>query len=219
MSSAILIFSKSADRGQVKTRLRSALSEEQCLQLHLALLQDTLQKCAATHMNTILYLAGSGFLPFDPQIPVRTQQGKDLGERLTNAFKTELTSFRRIVIIGTDSPTFPATRITEAVELLSHSDLVLGPSDDGGYYLIAMQTLLPIFSNIPWGTSDVFRATMAAAASYQTSILPRCFDVDEPADLTRLRAELPQAKHVEHTRRWFEQNPNLEPHRTRRSQK
>src|SRR5262245_32387204 len=150
MSSAILIFSKSADRGEVKTRLRAALSEEQCLQLHLALLQDTIQKCINIHnIDTILYLAGSGFLPFDPQIAIRHQRGMDLGERLQNAFETELKSYDSVVIIGTDSPTFPVSRITDSLELLSHSDLVLGPSEDGGYYLIAMKTLLPIFSGIP----------------------------------------------------------------------
>jgi glycosyltransferase A (GT-A) superfamily protein (DUF2064 family) len=161
-------------------------------------------------MDTILYLTGSGYLPFDPQITVRHQEGKDLGERLTNAFANELKAYNCVVIIGTDSPTFPASRLTEAVEMLSHSDLVLGPSEDGGYYLIAMQTLLPIFSNIPWGSSEVFRATMKAASSYRTSLLPLCFDVDEPADLKRLGAELAHAQFVTHTRNWFEQNTALD---------
>jgi len=139
----------------------------------------------------------------------RSQKGKDLGERLSNAFEQELKLFNSVVVIGTDSPTFPVSRIREAVDLLSHSELVLGPSEDGGYYLIALQNYLPIFSNIPWGTSDVLRATMAAAAPYRTSFLPRCFDIDQPNDLTRLRAELPHAKFVHHTRSWFEENEKI----------
>jgi uncharacterized protein len=201
-SNRVVIFSKSADDQTVKTRMKPALNSQQCLALHLALLRDTLAK--VREFSPVLYLTPPQHLPFIPSIPIRKQEGADLGERLLNAFRFELESFKRVVIIGIDSPTFPPDVITTAFQALEQHDVALGPSEDGGYYLIGLRKLRPeIFRDIPWGTSEVFKATIKKAKNY--FLLDPYFDVDVPADLERLRSELitNDAPYLQNTREWI----------------
>src|SRR5262249_9880830 len=99
-----------------------------------------------------------------------------------------------VVVIGADAPHLPAARLDEAAHALREgADLVLGPADDGGYYLIGLARPVPeLFSGISWGSADVLAATRARAASLglRTRLLPGGFDVDEPADLVRLRTAI-----------------------------
>jgi len=205
-SNVIGIFSKSADFGTVKTRLRPLLSDEQCLSFHLALLQDTITKCRITGIETRLFLSGSQFLPFHPQMLVRPQQGLDLGERLSHAFAVLLEEFDQAVIIGTDSPMIEPQRLQDGFTLLDKHDVVLGPSHDGGYYLIGLRKLLPeIFSGIPWSTPDVFQQTISKIRNHLVALLDHSYDVDEPADFERLRNEVAEndSPYLVQTREWF----------------
>jgi glycosyltransferase A (GT-A) superfamily protein (DUF2064 family) len=119
-SNRVVIFSKSADLGTVKTRLRKVLTDEQCLSLHIALLKDTLLK--VQNHGPVLYLSGSGFLPFEPGVLLFMQTGTNLGERLSNAFEKELKTHNKVLVIGTDSPTFPEEQIGKALLALDHHD-------------------------------------------------------------------------------------------------
>jgi hypothetical protein len=96
--------------------------------------------------------------------------------------------------VGTDSPTLPVQRVRRAFAALRRCDVVLGPADDGGYYLIGLSrfTSAP-WARIDWGTDAVLRQTLARcrAAGLSTVLLPAWFDVDTAADLGRLRAALP----------------------------
>ena len=205
---ALLIFSKSCDVGKVKTRMRSKLSDEECLSLHTALLKDTIKKTTAIKAERFLYLAGSGFLSFDPEIAVCMQNGNDLGARLHDAFEETLRSFDRVIIIGIDSPTLSPLLIEEAFQELEKNDVVLGPAEDGGYYLIGLKLLTPeIFTEIAWGTSNVLSQTRSALGKLPVWLLPPCFDIDTPEDLSRLRAEIESIDFALHTREWLRKHP------------
>lgn len=126
------------------------------------------------------------------------QSGADLGERLGATFRTLFAGgYRRVVVIGADSPTLPSAHLKAAFErLLQDDDVVLGPAEDGGYYLVgAMRLVPPMFEEIPWSTRRVMQATLAALerCGLRSTLLPLWYDVDRPADLERMRAELPGA--------------------------
>lgn len=203
---AVVVFSKSADWGKVKTRLQSVLSLDRCLSLHVALLQDTLEKCKQTSATAVLYLAGSGLLPFPHEFRTESQTGVDLGDRMANAFDRELHHFDSVTIIGTDSPTFPPSALDEAQHALDSHDVVLGPAEDGGYYLIALKERIPgMFQGMEWGTSTVLESTMKRLAGKSVYLLKKSFDVDTPEDLQRLEkvVETSDLPYLQHTRDWF----------------
>ncbi|HEX6481856.1 MAG TPA: TIGR04282 family arsenosugar biosynthesis glycosyltransferase, partial [Ktedonobacteraceae bacterium] len=123
------------------------------------------------------------------------QQGADLGDRLLHAFQwTSESGYKRIIVIGSDSPHIGGDIVATAYRALDEADVVLGPADDGGYYLIAMRGPYDVFRNIPMSTSRVLQMTIELARSQglKVSTLETLFDVDELPDLLRL-AQLLQA--------------------------
>ena len=203
-SERVVIFSRSADSGTVKTRMMPVLNNEKCLSLHLSLLQDTLDK--VRKFSSVLYLSGSGSLPFKPEVPVQRQTGADLGERMKLAFQQELRHHSKVAIIGTDSPTFPAEQISKAFEALDRHEIVLGPSEDGGYYMIALRRMIPeIFRDVPWGTGEVLGSTLEKISGHSHLLLETYFDIDLPEDLFRLKQELEalSGPPLVHTRSWI----------------
>ena len=206
LNKAILIFSKAAELGNVKTRLRPLLTDSQCLSLHLALLQDTIAKCVLVDADTILYLSSLTPLPFSPGIPTAVQNGANLGERMQNAFSEALLRYERVVVVGTDSPTISPETLQQAFDGLDTHEMVLGPTEDGGYYLISLKQVIPeIFSDIPWGTLQVLEKTLHVVKHRRVLLLPLYFDVDQPGDLMRLKKEIAPsiASYMRHTRKWL----------------
>lgn len=204
---AILIFSKAPETGKVKTRMKPLLTDAQCVELHLALLRDTIAKTPSTSADVFLYLSGAVPLPFDPGIPIRQQQGADLGERLHNAFSEQLADHGRVLIVGTDSPTFSPAVYEDAFSMLKDRELVLGPAEDGGYYLVGLSTPAPeIFQGIDWGSNRVFQQTLMAASNRSFALLPLCYDIDTPPDLQRLESELNESAHWPHTAAWLREH-------------
>jgi uncharacterized protein len=204
-SNRVVIFSKSADPDTVKTRMRPVLTSEQCLTLHLALLKDTIDK--VRDLPSILYLSGSGFLPFETKLQIQMQTGEDLGERMLHAFAAELGQFSKVVIIGIDSPTLPVEEILKAFQALENHQIVLGPSEDGGYYLVGLNKLIPeMFQGVQWGTPEVLTQTLQRISDRSHSLLDTYFDIDFPQDLIRLRGELKQQNRLSliNTRSWIE---------------
>ena len=139
-------------------------------------------------------------LEVPPGVAVETQQGSDLGDRLTRAFNHKWNEgFRKIVFIGTDSPTLRKEDLHAAFEALDASEVVLGPATDGGYYLIGVSARLPIlFSRISWGTSQVFPETvqLLETNAIRWQCLRESFDLDTFEDLVnfhRLSKESPTA--------------------------
>ena len=194
--------------GQVKTRMIPWLGAREALRLHLALLEDSLRllRAGAREAGAAPFVAFSenwepgrepslaplaGAAVGLPRLP---QSGGDLGERLCGTFERLMAEgYRRVAVIGSDSPTLPAAILRSAFEALRlDADVVLGPAEDGGYYLVGASRLVAeMFKGIPWGTPAVLDATLEAAgrAAARVFLLPRWYDVDVPEDLDRLRAE------------------------------
>ena len=185
--------------------MRPVLTSEQCLTLHLALLKDTIDK--VRDLPSILYLSGSGFLPFETKLKIQMQTGEDLGERMLHAFAEELRQFSKVVIIGIDSPTLPVEEIFKAFKALENHEIVLGPSEDGGYYLVGLNKLVPeMFQRVQWGTSEVLTQTLQRVSDRPHLLLDTYFDIDFPQDLIRLRGELEQENGLSliNTRSWID---------------
>jgi rSAM/selenodomain-associated transferase 1 len=213
-SCALLIFAKAPAAGRVKTRLVPPLTYRQAADLYRCMLLDTLAATEKLHnVSRFIFLAGDhadmeGFRLLAPDAQLLLQEGDDLGERLANAFGAMFDAgFRSACVIGTDMPHMPAERIGEAFSLLGSSgvDAVFGPSDDGGYYLLAMNGMHhQLFADVPWSSGQTLAASLAraAAAGLGTSLLPGCFDLDTIEDIRRL-ASLPAAGQELRTREFI----------------
>lgn len=201
-SAALVIFAKAPIPGQVKTRLCPALTEDEAATLHGSFVLDTLErtKAAVTKfklpVDRYLACAPSSTHVFFRIMEARhgvtllDQEGDDLGMRMRLAFDTLFRrGYRQVYLVGTDVPSLPLTHYRDAVEALTRHDLVLGPAQDGGYYLIGMTTPHPtLFENIPWSTDQVLPLTQqkAKAAGLNLALLPVWNDVDTIEDLHAL---------------------------------
>ncbi len=127
------------------------------------------------------------------ELKYRPQCGADLGQRMKCAFEDALDEgCERIVIVGSDCPALTHQRMDEAFDALSESDVVLGPSRDGGYYLIALRRSVDLFEGIEWGTGSVLTSTLEKAESAGLSVkqLGCLSDIDRPEDLDQLPPDL-----------------------------
>lgn len=199
--------------GQVKTRLCSSCTLEEAAELYRCFLLDTFDLVASLQgiMVTVAYFPSEAEAAFKAMAPpafeLMPQRGADLGERLSSAFEQLFSlGYERVVAIGADSPTLPSEYIERALESLARAenDVVLGPSADGGYYLIGMKAFHPeLFQGVAMGTERVLSQTLQRAhrANLGVSLLPPWYDVDTQDDLERLRAELRVTSQVAmHTR-------------------
>ncbi len=193
---ALFVMAKDPRAGQVKTRLCPPLTPEMAAELYQCFLLDVLELVAG--------LPGvDPAVAFSPpeareafsgiasgRFRLLSQEGADLGARLENAFRVLFQSgYERVAAVSTDSPDLPAEHLHEAFARLEAADVVLGPCPDGGYYLIALSTLIPeLFRNMPWSTDCVLveTATRVKRLGLRLSLLPEWADVDTAADLQRL---------------------------------
>jgi rSAM/selenodomain-associated transferase 1 len=199
---AVAVMAKVPGAVPAKSRLHSALSPAAATDLYRCFLLDRLDGVAALPGVTPVL----AFTPTDarataaalapPAFRLLAQEGEDLGTRLVRIFDRLFTEgHRSVIVLDSDSPTLPMTYVVDAVETLETmaADVVLGPCDDGGYYLVGLTTRAPsLFERVPWSTSDVFAITRdrAAALGLRARFLPTWFDVDTGADLERLRRSL-----------------------------
>ncbi len=196
----IILFVKAPVRGQVKSRLAaSALGDDATLELYRNFCLDILDTLKQTGIPVrICYYppdsgnAVAGWLgPGQQYLP---QEGRDVGERMDNAFRQAFSrGFSRVLLIGSDIPDLPAPLFSDAMAALLTHDAVIGPARDGGYYLIGFRndTFAPgVFSGIAWSTGAVFEQTMAAFAHAGRRVheLPLWQDVDTIEDLKDLAA-------------------------------
>lgn len=193
---ALVAVAKPPLEGLVKTRLSPCLSPANAAALYKCLLDDIIAKLAG-HDDSEFWLAftpgGERYFSRNyPAIRLLAQRGKHLGERLHHIFVDLFRSrYDEILVADTDSPTVPIASVEQAYRQLSEEgcDLVLGPSDDGGYYLIGLRRPVErIFHDIPWSTGSVLDATLTRARelALKVGLLPPAYDVDVEADLRRL---------------------------------
>lgn len=197
---ALLVIAKQPAPGQTKTRLTPQLSAQQAAALYECLLVDTLDLVRRVPgiQPAIAYLpaeAQAFFADLAPDFALVLQEGASLGERLDNALTGRLRQgYRQVVIMNSDGPTLPVAHLEQAFAALRNgADVVLGPSDDGGYYLIGVRQPVPrLLRDVPMSTPTVLAETLALAAEegLQVELLPGWYDVDEAADLARLAHEL-----------------------------
>lgn len=185
------VFARAPHPGKAKTRLIPALGEQGAADLHARLVRETLDRCAGIAPLELHCAPGTAdtFLEDCARrygAMLVAQQGADLGERMQHAINNGLARVGCVVLTGTDCPDMAVEDICEAFrQLAADSDVVLGPAEDGGYYLLGARTSVPaIFSSMPWGTSRVFELTLArlAAAGLKIHCLPTRRDLDCPED-------------------------------------
>ena len=193
----LLLFTKPAHAGRVKTRLIGDLSPGEAAELHAAFLADLvarLQRGAFT-LRLAWALDPDEELPAGPALGLR-QEGDDLGERLYRALSAAAVEAPLVAALGSDHPTLPLATVHRAFAALAASaDVVLGPAADGGYYLIALRAAAVrrrLFAGVPWSTPAVLAATLDRCRELGLAIelLPEAADVDTPEDLRRLAADL-----------------------------
>ena len=199
MRRALLIVGKAPVPGQTKTRLVPPLSPEEAADLYRGFLLD----CVSLGLDlgwervSVVHPAWSGQLLAEllpPRVTLVEQSGHGLGDALSSAFEGHLADgFDRVVLIGSDNPTLSRRPIREACDALNDHDLSIGPTVDGGWYLIGMRAAhLGVFENIEWSTPRVYAQTMAGALGLGLRVhaVHEWYDVDEPPDLERLRGDL-----------------------------
>jgi len=199
--SALVLFAKAPVAGEVKTRLQPEITSENSARLQEAMIKDSISLISEiNNVEKIIYfLPGEKkyiFEKFTDGLPFRLncQNGVDLGKKMENAFKDLFNKgFFRVVVIGVDSPTLPKEYINKAFIELDKADLVIGPSEDGGYYLIGLkEKVLPVFSPVEWGSNRVLSQTeeLVKKNNLKLSILPVHYDIDTIEDLRHLKTHL-----------------------------
>ena len=192
------MFARTPAAGRVKTRLIGRLTAQQAAELHQAMISDTAAMVATLPLEAqrrILFSEAPATMAFPKSIEVGRQAEGDLGARLVAAIEDAFAGgTEKAIVLGSDSPHLPPSRISEAVEALDTADLVLGPTDDGGYYLVGCRAgrFSPaVFAGVEWGSARVFQRTCAAAAAAGLAIasLAPCYDLDEWKDLMRFARE------------------------------
>ena len=194
MSTALIIFAKAPIPGEVKTRLCPPLDEEEAASLHGSLVMDAIERTKGLQGIT-LYVAGAPDLdhPFFKVMEGRygarllLQRGPDLGARMRQAMQEAFNQGAKDVLLtGTDLPTLPRTHLIEALKLIKSHEVVLGPTADGGYYLIGLRKMAPaLFDGLAWSTGAVLAETKKKieAAGLSLGFLPECRDLDQLDDL------------------------------------
>lgn len=197
----LLFFIKYPEKGRVKTRLAASIGDERALKLYKTILLNTLSLLnQGTFLSYLCVYPAEALGNFKKwlgedylYIP---QQGEDLGERMKNGFLEAFAmNFKRVLLIGSDIPDLPLGYIEEAFVSLKEKEVVIGPSFDGGYYLIGFKDetfSLQVFKGIPWGTERVLEQTTKRLEREGRTIhfLPPLRDMDTIEDLRKLSKAL-----------------------------
>ncbi len=189
----LLVLSKAPDAGQVKTRLIPLLGETGAAELYEDLLGSTLEMAVTSDLCPVdLWCSPTMTHPFFQQcrqqygVELNQQTEGDIGCRMSHALESAGLSSRLLVLIGADCPALSADDLEEAFDVLDRgTEVVLGPAEDGGYYLIGMRGLYPfIFDEIPWSTPTVLDLTKTRLKSQQLEwqCLAPHRDLDTPDD-------------------------------------
>lgn len=191
---ALLVFTRTPEPGNVKTRLLSVMDAPRAAAIQAGLLQRTLETarastadiielwCTPTVQHPVLLELEDRF-----SLTLRTQAGAGLGERMSSAMEQSLERYRHVALVGSDCMDLVAADIDLAMEqLAAGNDVVLGPALDGGYYLIGLSRLYrQLFAGIEWGTDRVLEETRERVAQSGLKLfeLPARRDLDRPEDL------------------------------------
>lgn len=192
----VVVLTKDPVPGRVKTRLIPALGRDGAARLHAAMVLATVSRVRATGLPVTVSLRGDPAGPFAHRLlslgcHVEPQADGDLGARLEHALR----GHGRRIAIGTDSPTFEPSWLLDAAR--APTAAAFGPSEDGGYWCVSVEATGGssdtgrLFRGIPWSRPDTLERSLARARACDlgVSLLPTCYDIDEPPMLARLAAD------------------------------
>jgi len=189
MRSCVVVFGREPVAGEVKSRLAEGIGPEAAAKVYAATLQHTLEIAGASGARVVLSLADvpSGAWVRGIEGVLEIQRGRDLGDRMDDAFARRFAEGeKRVILIGSDCPWLTATHVAKASAKLGGADAVLGPSTDGGYWLLAQRPPgLPLFARIPWSSRETLERTRnrIQALGGTWSELEELVDIDTAEDL------------------------------------
>ncbi len=197
---ALIILAKHPECGDVKTRLKPELNSSQIAELYGSMIKDTFDLVKKYEFIKIFFFIWPAeyinrFKKYHAErIITQAQEGSNLGQRMFNSINDIFKKgFHQIAVISVDSPNLPDHIIPAAFQLLDENDIVLGPADDGGYYLIALKRVQPsLFEDIEWSSEKVFRQTVIKAVKLgcDVGLLPEWYDIDTYENLLKLKKDL-----------------------------
>ena len=195
---AVVVMAKAPREGLVKTRLTGRYAAREVVRLSECMLRDTLALVQTLPRVHVAVMCPSGDVAaiqdcLPAGVQVVGQRGHGLAAALASVFERFLPDFRRVVAVDSDSPHLPPARLESALDLLETNEVVVGPTEDGGYYLVGASAMHPhLFELAPLGTDSARDALLgnARALGLSVAFTEACYDVDLPADLRRLAAEL-----------------------------
>lgn len=204
MKQAVILFTRVPKPGQTKTRLLPVLQPEQCSGLHWAFLKDL--AALYRELDAHLFIAYTPDPDWEmlktvfPHAGFYPQKGNDLGERMYRVIRKVLElGYESVVLTGADLPLMTAAHLESGFAALETNDIAIGPTSDGGYYLIGMKKpCREVFRVEGYGGASVFENTVTAAKNAGLSVglaLP-CDDVDTPEDLKQLLKTAPARSHT-----------------------
>ena len=208
-NNAVIIFIRSPEKGRVKTRLAKGVGDTAALALYRCFVMDVLDMVRSTPWALRVYYYPENAIHhirdwLGEDLDLFPQKGTTLGEKMENALADTFTArYERAVLIGSDLPDLPSQILDTAFKALEQCSAAIGPSHDGGYYLIGFTAkgFTPrIFHGIPWGTDQVFDLTLNRFKDHHVShcTLPVWRDIDTQKDLAFLNLD-PAGKTAVHT--------------------
>ena len=183
----LLVFCKNPQKGKVKTRLAKSIGDDNALIIYEKLLEKTAEVLNQLHCDIKIYYSEN--IPEQDSFKhvkanKKLQIGDDLGKRMGKAFQEELNTHQKVVIIGTDLWTLERQDIENAFAALNQNTAVLGPSEDGGYYLLGLTRFISsLFKDKAWGTAEVLEKTKSDLQGEKVYLLPEKNDIDTLEDL------------------------------------
>jgi uncharacterized protein len=211
---ALVIMAKAARPGHVKTRLANLLSPDAIIELYKCLIEDTVQLARSVTTDTLAIVCPcadvTALSDWLPEIEIVAQQGDGLAAGLVSAFRVfSGRGYRRVVALDGDSPQILSQTLEQAFRFLDSTDVVVGPTTDGGYYLVGATALrAELFDHNRIGTGGALESLIATARTLnlKVALTETAYDVDEPGDLVRLALELDLfPSHAPRTARWMAQ--------------
>lgn len=191
-TNALVIFAKEPRKDSVKTRLSSHLTDDQRMNLYVKLLAGTIEKLRTIEgVNTFLCYSPENAQEYFKQFSLEgfPQTEGDLGERMYRAVIRMLhEGYQKVVIVGVDIPDISPAIILHAFEKLNENDIVFGPAQDGGYYLVGLQlSIQEIFQNIDWSTDRTLQQSIdiGLQKGYSIALLEELSDIDTIEDITK----------------------------------
>jgi uncharacterized protein len=196
-----MVFVRAPEIGKVKTRLANAVGSDAAVGLYMSFVADELNMLRGLFFDVVIC-----FHPFSSRQQIKNwlkdesdfmaQTGEDLGQRMGNAFEEVfLRGYHQALLIGSDLPDLSSSIILDAFKHLNRQDAVIGPCEDGGYYLIGFRRdtySMDTFMHIPWGSAQVFELTISCFNEKNLSYftLPQWRDIDNYEDLLWLKNSL-----------------------------